>query len=310
MKLLPSFDPTASSSGTIPVGIIDQNSKVVIYNESAVAIQLNFEDGSTDVLHAWEGNKWTLNYVTPEIGWSTLRNLVGAGQSPASAVDVVVYGPHEKVEGTFPCQLTRLVSQGNVQAGGTVSNIVNDNNVATTSVVEATQTGASGSNVQLDNSGNLTLRQYVSATLTTLLQTIAGAANNTSNVKLSDATHQCEVLGSLLVDATSTFTGDATFNGAGNGINVTTNANVYGNITAGGQVTAKVNASNNSAFRIIDSSGQYRNVLYTNATDYIVLAMALNGKIFFCDSSGANLASIDTSGNMRLLGTLTQNTTP
>lgn len=329
MKLLPSFDPTTAPAGTIPVGIVDQNSKVVLYNESAVTLQINFEDGSTDVLHAWEAKAWSINYVTPSLSWSSLRNLAGAGQSPASQVDTVVYGPTEKVEGTFPAQLTRLVSQGNVQVGGAVSNIVNDGNAANTSVVEATQTGSSGSNVQLDNSGNLTLKQYSAATLTQIFQVVANAGAGNSNVFLSDSNHVCEVIGSLLVDivlhvvknafldgnlqvlGTSLFVGDATFNGAGNGVTIANNAQVNGNVQANGTLQVTHASTTENGLQMQNSSGQTIDVLYVNAANNTVLLMGGSSqKIFFETQAGTKLASIDSSGNMRLKGSLTQNTTP
>lgn len=266
MRFVQTFDPTAASSGNITIGTGDPGQKVLIYNESAVTIELNFQNGNIAYIHAWEANYWTLPLPLYNITWSSIRNLVGAGQAPASYVDVFVYDANERVEGTYPTQLARLVSTGNLIAvASTATNLINDGNASLSQIVEATQTGSSGSNVSLDNSGNMVLKQYVAATLTTLFQVIANAGGGASNVKLSDAQHQCEVLGNLLVDLALTVTGNATVNG---------NLTVAGSFSAGSlQATTLVNDGAASSTQVIEAKQS--------------------------GSSGSNV-SIDNSGNMTL----------
>ena len=63
-----------------------------------------------------------------------------------------------------------------------------------------------------------------------------------------------EVLGNLVVDGTLTSTGDATFNGAGNGVTVTNNALVSGTSTFTGDVTHTGKLIANGAATVINGS--------------------------------------------------------
>lgn len=266
MRFVQTFDPTATASGVINIGTGDPGQKILIYNESATTLEINFQNGNTSYIHAWEANYWTIQIPTYELEWSAVRNLVGAGQSPASFVDVFVYGANERVEGTYPVQLARLINTGNLIAvASTGTNIINDGNAANSQIIEATQTGSSGSNVSIDNSGNAALKQYVSNTLTTLFQVIANAGAGASNVLLSDTAHRCEVLGNLLVDLALTVTGNASIGG---------NLTVSGSFAAGSlQATSLTNDGAAASTQIIESKQS--------------------------GSSGSNV-SIDNSGNMTL----------
>jgi hypothetical protein len=74
-------------------------------------------------------------------------------------------------------------------------------------------------------------------------------------------------------------------------------------------VAAIVPADHSLAFA--DSGGNLRNIVYANTgAGELYLQMIGSGKIRFKDSGGNDLASIDTSGNLRTKGTVTASVTP
>ena len=197
--------------------------------------------------------------------------------------------------GTYPAALVRQTNLGNAVPLSTSANSVqNDGNVSGTSIIEATQSGAPSSTVSIDNAGNVLLKQYVAATLTTLVQIIAGAANGASNIKLSDALHQVEVLGNLLCDGNMTATGGLT--AAGGGISVT-----HGGIgiNVGPLIVTQGKIGTVSSGDLIDASAG--NDVYFKAA---------GGNIHFQTPNGTSVATLDTSGNLVIKGALTQHGSP
>ena len=78
-----------------------------------------------------------------------------------------------------------------------------------------------------------------------------------------------------------------------------------GSATAGFHVPS----AGTTVFQLADG-GTLKDVLYVDSAHEVNLQMSSSTKIFFRDPTGVALASIDSSGNMRLKGSLTQNTTP
>jgi len=195
--------------GTFNVGAANDGSKILFYNESPLNFDLDFLNGSSDTLHAWEANYWTLDADTKAIQWQIDPDSLNVTDPPISIVFMTLYGPTEKITGTYPMALIRQANVGNAlnTIGGIASSVENESNPAGTMVVEAEQIGASVQTVYLGNDGNFYLKQYVGGVLTTLLLTIVGAANGATNIQLSDATHQTKVMGTLLVDSGATITG-------------------------------------------------------------------------------------------------------
>lgn len=93
------------------------------------------------------------------------------------------------------------------------NSIVNDGNPAGTNIVEATQVGSTGSNVQLTNDSILVLQSWVASVLTTYLKTIPSAAAGASVLQLGDAARTVEIISKLLVDGLLAVTGNETIGG-------------------------------------------------------------------------------------------------
>jgi hypothetical protein len=155
MQVIQSFDPSAARSGNIQVGSVDPGSKILLYNLSLTTIQLNFNNGSTDLLHAGEARFWTLDGNTPVIEWATYTTLPGTPNS--SIITGTLYGANEPLPGTYPVALTYQTYSN----GGTVTtnqqNLIQDGQALNTTFIEATHIASASSNVVIDNSGNLLL---------------------------------------------------------------------------------------------------------------------------------------------------------
>lgn len=203
MRVIDAFDPSVAQSGNIDVGIVNPGAKVLLYNLSLVTIKLNFNNGSTALLHAGEANFWVLDGITPTIQWSQY-DMLNAASPPISKVTGTVYEAKEPVNGVYPMALqyqTNIANPGGVNTNvNATQSIVNDGNAPGTSIIEATPSDASASTWQADNKGNLTVKSDDAGVLTTLIQLIAGAS---PTVKLAAAALITEVLGDLKVDGTS-----------------------------------------------------------------------------------------------------------
>lgn len=94
-----------------------------------------------------------------------------------------------------------------------------------------------------------------------------------------------------------------------------------GNMTVGGQLTVQNNITisnghrlfidNDNGIVIKDDKGNAKLVIFVDTNGELLIQQAgQDTKIRFCNNVSGTLASIDKDGNMRLKGTLTQNTTP
>ncbi len=110
------------------------------------------------------------------------------------------------------------------------TNVINDGNTIT-NVVEATLAGSSGSNVVIKNDGTITVAEYISSTLTNLLQVITG-----TGLKLGAVGRLTEVIGNMTVDGTTTITGGLVGNISATSI-TTTGATTSGTVASTGLIT-------------------------------------------------------------------------
>jgi hypothetical protein len=165
MQRLPDVNPTdpmyltnGTYMGVFAVGAADENSKILFYNESPLNLDLDFYNGATDKLHAWEAKYWTLDGDTKQIGWQISANTLNVTTPPINVVTLTLYGPNESVSGQYPIQLQRQVNNGNI--GGittSTTSIVNDANPAGTVFVEGRISGAPSSDYSLTVDGIETL---------------------------------------------------------------------------------------------------------------------------------------------------------
>lgn len=201
------FDPTLTTSGTIHATNANRCAILYLINESHIGMLLRFQGGKERVLPPWFSRAFRLEIPGP-VEWSYLYTTGPTG-SPVTIVTGEVYDPSEiKLSELSQGPLMRVANVGNsLPISGSTNSIVNDGNPAATQIVESTQVSSTGSNVIITNSGDLTLRQYVSSVLTDLFKVISGVAASGTNVQISDINHVTSILGKLLVKDIITATG-------------------------------------------------------------------------------------------------------
>lgn len=157
MQFVGSFDPSSAINGQMTIGTVDPNSKVLLYNLSIVSILLNFEDGSTDILHAGEAKWWQLNAPTPSLAWKQYA-VLNAQPGPISTVTITTYDGDEEIVGTYPMSLIYILNLGNaIPLSTSATSITNSGNTAGTNVITAQVSGDGNNAVILTNDGQLTL---------------------------------------------------------------------------------------------------------------------------------------------------------
>ncbi len=158
MQIVATFDPSVTTPNTFSVPQSSASGKMVVWNESNISIQLNFQNGDTTYVPAWTARMFCGNYGGSTVTWSQHSTLASSGP-PLSQVVVETFASNESIPGTFPATLSRQSNIGNVvnTVGGTATAVQNDGNIAPTTIVESTVSGDAGSSVTLTNSGVLTL---------------------------------------------------------------------------------------------------------------------------------------------------------
>lgn len=145
MQRLPNVHPSDTSTwpnkiGTFDVGAANEGSKILIYNQTPLNIDLDFLNGSTDVIHAWEANWWRLDGDTKQIEWMIDADSLTVNPPPVDAVFLTLYQANENVPGTYPVSLLYQTS-----IGGTVStsgnSLSNEGNPINTEVIDIGPTG-------------------------------------------------------------------------------------------------------------------------------------------------------------------------
>lgn len=202
------FDPTMATSGRIIQTAVNPCSVVYLVNQSPIILILTFPNGDRQVLHPWYARAF-INKLPGPIDWQVFQSL-GISGAPVKIVTGEIYESTEISRTELPQGPTSLLSYiGNdVPVGTSTTSVINDGNAANTVVVEATLTGSSGSNVLIENDGDLVIRQYVAAVLTDLFKIISGVASGGTNVLISDINHVTSILGKLIVKDHITASGD------------------------------------------------------------------------------------------------------
>jgi hypothetical protein len=215
MRRIQSFDPSVvSNNPVINVGAADEGSQVLLYNLSPNNLDLDFYNGNNSVLHAWESRPWTLDGETRQIGWK-IDSVISATPPPISLVMGELYGPGEKIEGTYPISLMHQTSVGNaVTTVGTTNQLFNTGNPSGTNVATVGSSLNAGNTVTLTNDGLLTLAVTIAGALVQAIKTFEPAAAGTI-LQVGAATYIAEVLGKLLVDSTAEFKAAVTVDAGG-----------------------------------------------------------------------------------------------
>lgn len=225
--------------GTISIGSADAGSKVLFYNETPVNLDLDFYNGDTDVLHAWEANFWYLDGEVSDITWAIDADSLNVVNPPINAVFATIYNPNERLnDKAYPMPLIRQIG-GQQAIVSSASSVVNDGNTLL-QVIEATLQGHGSSDVIINNDGSFTLKgagligavgilEHILGPLTVDGILTAPAANVLGAVGVLQ-----HILGTLTVDQASTLTGVVTAPAANSLGTVGNNQSILGNATIGG----------------------------------------------------------------------------
>lgn len=201
-----SFDPTAASSGSFNMSLAN-GGWLVIINDSPCGLILSFSNGAyIRTVPPTCIRSVKVPTRIPTVAWQVEYSLP-TGQAAVSFATGECYDLDEWTAGEIFVPLVRQVNQGNPTTVGSVQQVINDNNVSGTEVVESTQTGSSGQNLFADNAGNAKIAEYVSGVYTILLQVISGAA---TAIKLGSASpaRAVQVLGDMTVNGALHATAD------------------------------------------------------------------------------------------------------
>lgn len=189
MQRIISFNPGDNVTypaqlGVINVGAADAGSKLLLYNETPYNLDLDFLNGNQSILHAWEARYWTLDGDTKQINW-VIDSSLSVTSPPISLVMGELYGPTEKIEGTYPVALIRQIGDIAV-SNNPASSLVNVSSASGTSVISIGDTN--GTVFSLSNDGLLTISLDIAGVLTQIFKTskigsplTIGALNQTVN---------------------------------------------------------------------------------------------------------------------------------
>lgn len=159
MNIIGTFDPGAVVTPfPFTASSWSATGKLVIYNESNIGGSLTFGNGYIKYLAAWTADIVCGNFGSQRILWTPIQTLQ-SNNPPVSYILFESYDSTETVPGTFPTALSRQSNIGNAitAVGGPASSLINDGNVATTQIGEAT-VGAEGfSSFTLTNDGTMEL---------------------------------------------------------------------------------------------------------------------------------------------------------
>ncbi len=269
---------------------------VILGNESGLTCQVTLPGaniqrtlfaGTVDFFEVPKNLSWSGNLsVMPT---ATLTN---SGNYPGSYLHIDIIGPDESIRGIYPMALPRLNNIGNVvNFGMAATSITNDGNTAGTNIVEATVGGDSSSAVSLLNSGHLTLGSVNNNAVVQLIGAIGNFLFASSGAVTIDNRLNCNL---IIAEASNDLTLQA---GSGNKVTIVVNGVNILNATSGGVIIPGGQIGKASAADLLDAAGSDT---FLKATNHI----------YFQVANGHTVMSIDANGNMKLLGSLTQNTTP
>lgn len=257
---IPVFNPMdnmayPNGNGMISVGAGDKGSKLLLYNESPVNINVDFFNGNISILHAWEARFWTLDGDTRQVEWY-INSSLNVSNPPISLVIGELYRADEKLEGSYPMALVRQSSVGNPGGVATTSQSSTVNNLgaaANTSVINVSSAANTASTVTLTNDGLFNVFVTIAGQLVQALKTQETGAV----IQLAAVNYLTQVLGNLEIDGTANMLGAVIATNANNkilatsmpAIGLTTGSIPTGVTIPSSQVTGTINAGT------VDASG-------------------------------------------------------
>jgi hypothetical protein len=303
--------------GTFKIGAANEGSKILIYNASPLSFQLDFYNGSTDTLHPWEANPWTVDADTKEIGWQIDTDSLNVVTPPINTIFLTLYGKNEQLTGTYPVSLPYQTSLGGGSTGTTTVStnaIANDGNPAGTSIIESTVSGKASTTI-LTNDGLLNLLTLIAGTLTQLIKTQSVG----NPLLLGAATTITEILGNLTVDGNEIVTGTSLHTGntslstvSTSGLATLNSASVTNNETVGGTLgvtgnttltgtlaTGTITANNGATFAGGDLALNAHNITSSNN----IVATSVQTATLNEAGNANSWASVTNGGPTRLQST-------
>lgn len=321
------YDPNESVGGTFPAALVRQlsvgNSVGSIVSTTSVT-----NDGNAPTVNFVEatqqGNTSGSNVVIGNDGSMTLAQFVA---SVYQLVLEVVVGASPYLElgknvtircldngGTNLSTVLGITGGGNtfLRAHATGGNIQlkdkNGNSIfeifgANTTIQGCDSSFNLANIVGVDSSGNTFIQNHSTGQKTVFYSSGGsniGSVDNSGNVLLPGGTLGKSAIADI-IDASQA--SDVYYKAHGGQILFQC---TNGTATAGFHVPS----AGTTVLQIADG-GTLKDVLYVDSSHAVNIQLVNNAdRIYFKDTSGTALASIDSSGNMRLKGSLTQNTTP
>lgn len=207
MKRLPNVNPSDTTKypngiGNLAIGAVNKNSKILLYNMSPLNIDLDFFDGNTDVIHAWEANYWVLSGETPDIEFQIDADSLNVSNPPISRLFMTLYGANEIVPGTYPMSIMHQTTVGN--QGGVTSSVGTLSQETNAAGFETVDIGTSTNNKLIDifNDGHFIWSVLQGAAAHQIMK--GQSAGNP--LQLGQAGDIVEMLGKLLIDQVPTAT--------------------------------------------------------------------------------------------------------
>lgn len=199
------FDPSATASGNLITNLGQDAGVLLVLNDSAANVTLQFSDGSTRFLPAQSWRRVDLPAGNPVVAWTRQATLPFS--VPVSQVYAESFTTGEEIPEVFPASLVRGVI-GSMSIASEVSNT--GNSPGTPIVVSNSSPGAGSWALNNDGSGT---------------EHLLDAGNFVSVINLVNGTNIAAALAAFGTPTDLTMT---TFNGVGN----------FGNTTIGALVSA------------------------------------------------------------------------
>ena len=111
MIIVTTFNPASVPSDTFSVPS-SPGGKLLIYNESNISLQLNFQNGDTAYLPAWVGMLFPALSGSMTIAWLHYA-VLNSQQAPLQLVIVELFACGETIPGVYPVALHRQTNVGN-----------------------------------------------------------------------------------------------------------------------------------------------------------------------------------------------------
>ncbi len=267
--VLPSFDPSATTSGSVTLPLPTGMGSLIIRNDSGVNLIFTFNNDNVRVL-AQTAERVVLCVPTFTITWKQETILSNSANVPISLVLIDAYTPEEPVPSTYPFSIPRVANVGNAVSTTSSNSVIVSGETPPNDLVKSSPTGYTHSTIDIRDDGTIT---------------VYGLDNNVEKLLFQIAPSASVAVKIALLSTAIGSSGQLTVDESGN--LVTT-----GTASTGALTMTKI-ASSDSGKVKTDGSG--------NETVASITANAASGNTVVAGSSGQ--ATIDYAGNIVTTGT-------